>query len=199
MRLPVAQRREQLLDAAIRIIARDGYEAVSIGSIAGEAGVTRPVIYSSFGGLDALLTALLDRSQQRALAALAEALPPDPDLTDPDGFLLAAVRKLIASVRDDPDIWRPILGLTPNPPAQVRDRIEHDREQIRSRLTRILESGLAARGGPDLDAEVVAHMLLAALEHVGRLALEDPPRFPADRLVSALGGLLSSMPPTRRR
>ena len=57
-------RREQVLDAALGIIARDGYAAVSIDAIARELDVTRPVIYSQFDGLDALLQALLDRQSE---------------------------------------------------------------------------------------------------------------------------------------
>src|SRR5436305_1045996 len=74
-RLPVEQRREQLLDAALRVIGRDGYSGVSIDAIAREAGVTRPVVYGAFERLEPLLYALLDRSEQRALAQLMAALP----------------------------------------------------------------------------------------------------------------------------
>ena len=41
----------QLLDAALEVIARDGYAGVSIDAIAREAGVTRPVVYGVFDGL----------------------------------------------------------------------------------------------------------------------------------------------------
>jgi AcrR family transcriptional regulator len=40
--MPREERREQLLDAAMAVIARDGYAGVSIDAIAREAGVTRP-------------------------------------------------------------------------------------------------------------------------------------------------------------
>ena len=38
-RVPIEVRREQLLDAAIRLIVRDGYDGVSVEAIAREAGV----------------------------------------------------------------------------------------------------------------------------------------------------------------
>src|SRR3954451_21955701 len=74
-RVPADVRREQLLDGALAVIVRDGYDAISIDAIAREAGVTRPVVYGVFDGLGPLLGALLDRQQERALGQLAAALP----------------------------------------------------------------------------------------------------------------------------
>jgi AcrR family transcriptional regulator len=42
--MPAIDRREQLLDAALRVINRDGYGGVSIEAIAREADVSRPVV-----------------------------------------------------------------------------------------------------------------------------------------------------------
>jgi len=195
-RVPAEVRREQLLDAAIAVIVRDGYAGVSVDAIAREAGVTRPVVYGVFDGLTPLLTALLDRQEARALAQLEEAMSDDAAmLTAPDEFLVNAAVRMIDAITDDPHTWRPIL-LAPNgTPEMVRARIERDREQVRRQIGRLLEVGLALRGGPQLDVEVVSHALVAVLEHFGRLLLEDPRRFETDRLVSAIRGLLSAIGP----
>ena len=195
-RVPAEVRREQLLDAAIAVIVRDGYAGISVDAIAREAGVTRPVVYGVFDGLTPLLTALLDRQEGRALAQLEEAMSDDAALlTAPDEFLVNAAVRMIDAITDDPHTWRPIL-LAPNgTPDLVRARIERDREQVRRQIGRLLEVGLALRGGPKLDVEVVSHALVAVLEHFGRLLLEDPRRFGTDRLVAALRGLLSAIGP----
>ena len=104
-----ADRREQLLDAAIEVIARDGYSAISIDAIAREADVTRPVVYGVFDDLGALLGALLDRQEKRALEQLLTTLQPGPDMREPDVFLAATVRRLVDVVASDPQTWRPIL------------------------------------------------------------------------------------------
>jgi AcrR family transcriptional regulator len=177
--MPIEQRREQLLDATIRIIARDGYDAVSIDAIARECGVTRPVVYSAYDGLGPLLHALLDRSQARAMTAIAEifADPPGPD------FVAVATRRLIETVRADQDIWRPILGLTENSPHEVRDRVEGDRSWIRGQIATLLPS--------TPDPEVTAHLVVAAVEHVGRLALAGD--YDTDRLVRAVESLFGGV------
>lgn len=186
-------RREQLLDAALTIIVRDGYEAVSIDAIAKESGVTRPVVYGVFDGLRDLLGTLLDRQQGRALTQLAAALPADPDLSDPDRLVAETARRLIEAVRSDPLIWQPILLAPSGMPEQVKGRIDQDRENFLLQLTGLLELGLAIRGGPRLDAEVAAHAILAVLEHFGRILLLEPDRFSTDRLVGTITALLKGL------
>ena len=180
--MPVEQRREQILDASLRIIARDGYDAVSIDAIARECGVTRPVVYSAYDGLGPLLNALLDRSQTRAFAAVVEILAQAQGTAD---IVEVGARRLIDIVRADPDVWRSILGLTENAPREVRDRVEADRAWIREQIATLLASAEVA------DPEVTAHLVVAALEHVGRLALSDT--YDTDRLVDAVDSLLSGL------
>lgn len=192
-RVPSDVRREQLLDAALTVVVRDGYDAVSVDAIAREAGVTRPVVYGIFEGLRPLLEALLDRQQERALAQLADALPRDPDLTDPDRLVEDTARRMIEIVRSNPLTWRPILFAPIGMPEQVRSRIDADRANFLVQVAGLLELGLALRGGPDLDAEILAHAILAVLEHFGRLILDDPERFDSERLVSTVAGLLRAL------
>jgi AcrR family transcriptional regulator len=195
-RVPADVRREQLLDAAIAVIVRDGYAGVSVDAIAREAGVTRPVVYGVFDGLTPLLTALLDRQEARALAQLEEAVSDDVSmLTAPDEFLVDAAVRMIDAITSDPHTWRPILLAPSGTPEAVRARIERDREQVRRQIGRLLEVGLAVRGGPPLDVEVMSHALVAVLEHFGRLLLEHPRRFETDRLVAAIRGLLTAIGP----
>ena len=192
-RVPADVRREQLLDAALTVIVRDGYDAVTIDAIATEAGVTRPVVYGVFTDLRDLLTTLLDRQQERALAQLADALPPDPDLSDPDALVAETARRMIDTVRENPMTWHPILLAPAGMPEQVRARIDADRQNFLTQVTGLLELGLVVRGGPVLDAEVLAHAILAIVEHFGRLLLTEPDRFDTERLVATITGVLRAL------
>ncbi|HET7734900.1 MAG TPA: TetR/AcrR family transcriptional regulator [Nocardioidaceae bacterium] len=194
-RLPLEERREHLLDAALRVLARDGYDRVSVDAIAKEAGVTRPVVYGAYDGLEPLLHALLDRTQRRAMTQAMAILHEAGSPQDVDAWVLTAVAKLIDQVQNDPDVWRPVLGITTNAPAIVRDRIAHTRDVIRSFIASGLEAGLHLRGGPSLDTDVVSHLVLVTAEEFGRMMLQDPPRYDRERLVSALRGLLAAAPP----
>lgn len=190
-RMAPEDRRRQLLDAALQIIIRDGYGAVSIETIAREAGVSRPVIYGVFDGLGELLGALLDRQERRALAQLAGALPEAPGEQEPGAFLVAAVRSMVGVVASDPDTWYPILLPPDGTPGVVRERIDRDRERVRQQFEALLSWAIARRGGPaDVDLELASHSLLVVVEQWGRLVLSDPERYSAERLSAFVEGFV---------
>jgi AcrR family transcriptional regulator len=57
-RLPPAERREQLINAALSIAAHEGYENLAFETVANRAGVTRNLVYHYFpGGRQELLEA----------------------------------------------------------------------------------------------------------------------------------------------
>lgn len=189
-RMPIEERRTQLLDAALRVIDRDGYDGVSIDAIAREAGVTRPVVYGAFDGLGALLTALLDRQQQRAIAQLFAALPTET-ATDAVAVVDLSGPRLHQMLLDDPVTWRAILQSPANVPEVVRARIEADRQQVRT----IIEGLVTGVLGPRVDAPVMAHGIIALLEHFGRLVLDDPEEYDAARLTAAARVLAAQWTP----
>lgn len=197
-RLPAPERREHLLDCALRVLVRDGYEAVTVEAIAREAGVTRPVIYDAYGGLAELLEALLDRTRNRALSQVMTVLHQAGTPDDVDSWVINSLDALAETVQQDPDVWRPILGITRDAPSIVRERIDSTREVIRSYLEVGLEAGIQQRGGPYVDTAILSHIVLLTAEEFGRLMLEDPPRYTRERLVESVRGLLVAIPPTER-
>lgn len=189
-RVPMAERREQLLDAALQVVDRDGYDGVSIDAIAKQAGVTRPVVYGAFESLGPLLMALLERQQQRALMQLFGALPQDLADGDPAGLIRQAGPALHQMLLDDPVTWRAILQSATHAPEAVRARVEGDREQVRLVIERLVTGALGRR----TDAEVLSHAVIAMLERFGQLVIADPERFTAERLTDAVVALLGREP-----
>jgi AcrR family transcriptional regulator len=193
-RMSPRDRRRQLLDAALRIIIRDGYGAVSIETIAREVDVSRPVIYGAFDDLADLLGALLDRQERRALAQLAAAVPGPPGDQEPAAFIVGVVRSMVEVVAEDPDTWIPILLPPDRTPKVVRERIDRDRERVRRQFEALLGWALARRGGPgEVDMELASHSILVVVEHWGRLVLRDPERFSAERLAAFVEGLVGGL------
>jgi AcrR family transcriptional regulator len=91
-RMPRAQRREQILDAATRAFARTGFAATGLDDIAAEAGVTHVIVYRHFASKTELYRAVLDRARTRlaetvgigtydegSIAALLRGAAADPD------------------------------------------------------------------------------------------------------------------------
>jgi AcrR family transcriptional regulator len=198
-RMPVAQRREHLQDAALTVLHRDGYAALTVEAISREAGVTRPVFYAAYDDLDSLLHALLDRTRDTALAQVLELLSASGDPRDVDSWMTNTAAGLLDLVHAHPEVWRPVLGLIRGAPAMVQDRIEATRTLICSYLAVGIEAGLDLRGGPFVDPELLARAALATAEEFGRLTLTDPERYPKERLIAAFSMMLASAPPTRPR
>lgn len=195
-RMTPEDRREQLLDAALDVIVVDGYGAVSIEAIARRADVTRPVVYNVFSGLDALMFTLLDRQERRALGALTARISLTPDLSDLDAYLARTVRELATMVVEDPETWRPIFLTHGGTPDAVRERIDRDREVVRTRMQRVVELVLDARDRPSpIDAVVVSHAMIGMGEHFGRVLLETPDAVDVDRLASTVAALLAPLRP----
>jgi AcrR family transcriptional regulator len=59
MRLPAAERREQLLTVAVDVFAHNGFHNTSMNDVAEAAGVTKPVLYQHFASKRALYLELL--------------------------------------------------------------------------------------------------------------------------------------------
>lgn len=188
--MPLPQRREHLLDAALSVLVREGYDKVTVDAVAREAGVTRPVVYDAYGGLEPLLHALLDRSQRRALASVLQLMPTTPP-SSVDQWILEACGGLIDAIQESPDVWRPILGLTRDAPEMVRSRIEATEDLIRGYIADLITSAAPSA----VDVDVLAHLVIATGEHFGRLVLNSPGLYTRERLLASLGDLLGAIAP----
>lgn len=72
------ERREEILDAALRLFSQSGVMAVSTRDIAGAVGISQPALYAHFRNRDDLLTELSERAfselEQRMSALSADAM-----------------------------------------------------------------------------------------------------------------------------
>src|SRR5215210_8285539 len=73
-RLPGAERRGLILEAAGELFGRGGYEGTRLEDIARAAGVTKPILYRHFADKRALYLALLERHRDD-LSTFAGAIP----------------------------------------------------------------------------------------------------------------------------
>ncbi|MQG93010.1 TetR/AcrR family transcriptional regulator [Pseudomonas sp. MN1F] len=73
-RLSRDERRRQLLDVAWQLVREEGTEALSLGRLAEQAGVTKPVVYDHFETRTGLLAALFQDYDARQSVMLARAL-----------------------------------------------------------------------------------------------------------------------------
>lgn len=197
-RVPAAQRREQLLDAALAIALGDGPQAVTMEAVARRAGVTKPVVYQLFTHRSALLTALVDREEARAVDQLGAIVPAGLGELDAATLVAASIRALVAAVQDRPEVWAILLRPAEAMPPEIGRRYGRRRAELVATVGALVSAGRAAGYHDAADDELVAESLVALGELAGRLALAEPERYDARRLGAFVGGAAAALLPRRR-
>lgn len=116
-RLSGPERRLRLIQAAIRVFARKGYEEALVEEIACAASVTKPVLYDHFRSKEEIFTAAIEQVRdgllERGRAAIARE-------TNPGKQLKAAISVFFDLVEEDPCAAR-VLLISSKAPAPVAD------------------------------------------------------------------------------
>lgn len=197
-RMAQSERREQLLDVTLELLAEQGFGTLSMEAIARRAGVNRTVVYRSFANLHVLLAALLHREDRRVRGTLDALLPTHPAGT-PGRLLGDALARFIGAVIAAPRTWRVALLRPESAPLSLQKLVNRRRAALAQRLEPLVRWGLA--GWPaarsELDVEVLSRMLLSVGEELGRLALDDPD-FPPERVLDGSWALLDRLTPPSR-
>ena len=99
-------KRRIILDAAVRVFAREGFHACRVSDIANEAGVAYGLVYHYFKSKDQVLDTLFLERWDFLLGAIRETdlqdVPAEQKLTAIAGFI-------IESYRHDPDLMKVII------------------------------------------------------------------------------------------
>jgi AcrR family transcriptional regulator len=197
--MPPAQRREQLIDAALSVILEQGFAAVSIEAIARAAGVTRPVVYDHFPNLGRLLQALIEREERYALAQVENLVPDDPTEREPAELLTSGVRSFLEIVTSRPATWRIILLPPEGIPEIVRQLVETNRARTLERIEHLVRWAVGRGVVPgDLDTELTARAIRDLGEEAGRMVLTDPQRYPPERYEQFTRGVMNLVAPQDR-
>ena len=94
-RLRRLDRRDQLLSAATRAFARNGFEATNLDDVAEEAGISKVLLYRHFDSKADLYRAVLDRSLKHLETSVGT-----------DEFTMESVGALLRAAAEDPDGFR---------------------------------------------------------------------------------------------
>lgn len=195
-RMAPEQRREQLLDAVLRVIVEQGVHKVSIDTVAKQAGVSRPVIYGLFDDSEQLLRASLDREETAALAQMAAAVPL-ASVGDPIQAMSDSLEHFLAAVQSAPDRWRAIFLIADASTPLFRRRLERGRQAFLSALAAFVRAAAPPERLPQIDVELTARTLYAAFWEAGRLTLAEPEAFPPQRIRDFAATLIPALPAFR--
>jgi TetR/AcrR family fatty acid metabolism transcriptional regulator len=99
-------KRRVILDAAVRVFARQGFHTCRVSDIADEAGVAYGLVYHYFGSKDEVLDTLFVERWDILLDAIRET---DAQPTPPREKLSAIASFIIDSYRHDPELMKVII------------------------------------------------------------------------------------------
>ena len=179
-------RREQLLDAADALVARQGAGA-SMAAIAAEAGITKPILYRWFGDKAGLYRALAGRHTATLLTAVGTALTAHGDLETRTRRSIDAYLRLVES---SPQTYR---FLTTGEGATEPGVVSHVRATI-DQLADALAVGISYELGrplpPDVRCQVWARAVVGMVQTAGDWWLDHSGAATREEIAAELTALL---------
>lgn len=162
----LAAKKDLILDAALKLVAEQGYARTSMTRIAREAGIGRGTVYWHFESKDELFIGLfqreLDRFTQDMPALLEADLPPAEKLE-------ALVTGFFQTYEQAPSLTQAFVAVFTGVGAETRERFVAMATdlyaQFNGLMTDLLEEG-KDRGQvrPDLDSPIAAAAIVALLD-----------------------------------
>ena len=187
------EKRRLILDAAVRVFARDGFHTSRVGDIAEEAGVAHGLLYHYFSSKDEVLLTVFSENWSDLLVRFAAVEASDEPA---DEKLRGLVKILLRTWRNDPALVTVMVrevGRSPHLATQVDDI-----GRAFAVIQRVVEQGQT--GGvfrPDIDPLLASWVIYGGLEEIltgwvmGRLPDGDEEVARAERTIVDLvcGGL----------
>jgi len=156
-RRPASERRgdtrQQIIDAAVLLIADQGYSSTSVEEIAASAGVAKGSVYYNFGSKDEMFTAILTEGVGRLTTALRSAsagLEGAPALE-------ALVTELLTQVHANPNFAKLITTEVFRTGRRWHESMRLVRDDSMGAFAEVV-----SRARPDLDAGLVGAAIFGA-------------------------------------
>ena len=187
------EKRRLILDAAVRVFAREGFHTSRVGDIAEEAGVAHGLLYHYFSSKDEVLLTVFSENWSDLLVRF-EAVEASDEAADEK--LRGLVKILLRTWRNDPALVTVMVrevGRSPHLATQVDDI-----GRAFAVIQRVVEQGQAdGVFRPDIDALLASWVIYGGLEEIltgwvmGRLPDGDEEVARAERTIVDLvcGGL----------
>ena len=187
-------RRDEILSATWRVIARDGIAKATIRAIAREAGCSRGILAHYFDDKADILGSALVMSHRRVAARMDAGTA---GLTGLDALRVVMLEALPLDERRDLEaqieisFWGRALG---NP--ALRDLQHREFDRLRKRLSAHLADARAlGQLGDHVDLDLATHQLVALIDGVSAERVLYPDRVRPDRQVDLLDRLLDGLRP----
>jgi AcrR family transcriptional regulator len=151
---------EEILDAALRCLGRDGFSATSLGRVAEEAGVSKRMVLYYFESRAALFDRLAQSIGDRLIVQLEDAMA---GLTEPGEVVGAGFNRVWTAITADRALLIALFGVTIE--AVTDEKLRHTvigfKDRFRALLLKQLEDARAQGRKTLLDDEVAVTLMLS--------------------------------------
>jgi TetR/AcrR family transcriptional regulator, cholesterol catabolism regulator len=160
-----ALKREQILDAAARVVARRGYAATTLSEIAEEVGSAGAgSLYYHFDSRDDLIEELLRRGVAVAFEESRRAVARLPAAASPLGKLEAAIRAHLRAVLVESDYARASGRAAPQVPPEMWTRINREFRRYGKFYDQLIGAAMAAGElDPSVDRSALRMLVIGAI------------------------------------
>jgi len=156
------EKRRLILDAAVRVFARDGYHTSRVGDIAEEAGVAHGLLYHYFSSKEEVLRTLFRENWGELLGRLERV---EQSGQPADEQLRGIAKILLRTWRNDPDLVRVMVREVARSP-QLQERVDEIRIGFTT-IQRVIERGQAEGVfRPDLDPQLASWIFYGGVEEI---------------------------------
>ncbi len=193
-RLPAAERRKVILDAALSAFVEFGYHGALMDTIAERAEVTKPILYRHFSSKLDLLLAIIDNAGEELRSSL---LLPNPSEMDWRTSIRHSVHAYFEFVTRSEAAFRLIYDTDLNVDAKARERVIQIRKSIIEVVSGVVASYTDTDRVPREDIDVLAVILIGMVESTVIYWMNNkdrPPEKYEQSLVDAISAILSRLP-----
>jgi AcrR family transcriptional regulator len=187
-RLPPAERRALIVEAAGRLFGEQGYDAARLDDIAAAAGVTKPILYRHFETKEALYLALLARHRDD-LPSFTAAMPAEGT---PEQRMRAVLDGWVGYVETHAYAWKMLFRDPGGGP-----KVHALRTEVQARARAVIAEAIRALGPPNIperELEPLAELMRMGMASLVLWWLERPD-VPREAIIDAMtrvwAGLLS--------
>ena len=174
-RTPSRDVEQALVDAAERVLVREGLTGLTVRAVAAEAGVAPMGVYNRFGSKDGLVAAVLVRGFDGLRTAITSSAA-----TDPRERLLAAGRDYRRFALEQPQHYAAMFGEAAHLAGKVAEVGEHGAAAFGALVDHVrvaMAAGVLRQDDPGETAQLIWSTVHGAvsLELAGSVLTPDPP------------------------
>ncbi|MBD3347281.1 MAG: TetR family transcriptional regulator [Chitinivibrionales bacterium] len=153
--IPRGKSRQQILDAALKLFGTKGYHSSSVDTIAGNAGVSKGLVYNYFSSKEDILEAVIFEKMKEIEESFRTGIP----AKNPGEMLRRFIETGLEIARSEPEYWRFYWSMILHPalPKTIKNKVMASYGAFIGQFEMLLRMNGVEK--PELEARILVPML----------------------------------------